>query len=264
MWTGVLLTAFVILVLIGVPIAFLIVTVIAVVRIRAYVLRQMAKDRREKELREWARGNGFAYSATEALMKFRCQPFECLQKGDHCCYYNIIEGTSANHRWRAFDYYYHSYYEGSLSDDDPRPLISWLIGTSKGDRHFSAVVIDAGIPLLPLTIRPRDMLDEVAELIGFEEIGFESAEFSQKFFVRSADRRWAYDVVHQKTMEILLAHPHFLLDFQGSQIIAYHHDKVFSLGEFESALKVVTGIVDGLPESVVRDLKGIDSGGVLS
>jgi hypothetical protein len=117
------------------------------------------------------------------------------------------------------------------------------------------VVIEAGTPLLPLAIRPRGLLDEVTEFIGFEEIGFESAEFSQKFVVKSPDRRWAYDVVHQKTMELMLAYPHFLIDFQGSQIMAYYHDRMFSLGEFESALNVVTGIVDGLPESAERDLK---------
>ena len=141
---------------------------------------------------------------------------------------------------RAFDHHYYS-------ETEP--------GRGKDHHYFSAVVIEAGMPLLPLAIRPRGPLDEVTEFIGFEETGFESAEFSQKFFVKSPDRRWAYDVVHQKTMELMLAHPHFLIDFQGSQIMAYYHDRMFSLAEFESALKVVTGILDNLPESVVRDLK---------
>ena len=230
-------------------IVFLVIAVMAAVRLRAYILRQMAKDRRQKELREWARTNGFAYSATEALMKFRCQPFECLQKGDYCYSFNVIEGTSGNRPLRAFDYHYYSETQS---------------GEHRDHHYFSAVVMEAGIPLLPLSIRPRGLLDEVTEFIGFEEIGFESAEFSQKFFVKSPDPRWAYDVVHQKTMELMLAHPHFLIDFQGSQVMAYYHNRMFSLGEFGSALKVVTGIVDGLPKSVVRDLKGIDSGGVLS
>jgi hypothetical protein len=43
--------------------------------------------------------------------------------------------------------------------------------------------------------------------------------------------------------------------------MAYYDNKTFTLGEFGSALKVVTGILDYLPESVVRELKGIDSGG---
>jgi hypothetical protein len=89
-------------------IVVLIIAAMAAVGIRAYVLTEMAKDRREKELREWARGHGFAYSATEALMSFRCQPFQCLQKGDYCDSFNVIEGTSGNRPLRAFDYHYYS------------------------------------------------------------------------------------------------------------------------------------------------------------
>jgi hypothetical protein len=37
--------------------------------------------------------------------------------------------------------------------------------------------------------------------------------------------------------------------------MAYYHDRMFSLGEFESALKVVAGIVDYLPRDVVEKLK---------
>jgi hypothetical protein len=253
-----------IFVLVVFPLVVLTTIVIAVVRLRAYILRQLARDRRSKEVREWARANGFTYSATEALMRFRCQPFECLLKGDHCCSYNVVEGNSGGRPFRAFDHCYHSYYEGPPPDEEHRPLIPWLMGVGKGEHHFSAVVMEAGIPLLPLAIRPRELLDKVTEFIGFEEIGFESAEFSEKFFVRSTDRRWAYDVVHQKTMEVLLAHPGYLMDFNGSQVIAYCHDRMFSLREFESALKLVTGIVEYLPRSAVVYPRVADAGGKTS
>ena len=140
---------------------------------------------------------------------------------------------------------------------------------SKGQRqthhhYFSALVVDAGLPLKPLFIRPEGFFDKVTEFVGFEDIDFESAEFSQKFYVKAPDRRWAYDVLHQKTMELMLAYPRFHIEFQGTQVIAYHDNRTFSLGEFSSALKVVTGILDYLPESVVRELKELYSGGRLS
>ena len=238
-------------------IVVLIVAFIVAVRIRAYILRQMAKDKREKELREWTRSKGFTYSVTEALMKFHCQPFECLQKGDYCYSYNVIGGTSDNRPFRAFDHSYH--YEASSSDDESWSPVLWLMGKDRTDHHFSAVVIEAGIPLKPLFIRPEGFFDKVTEFVGLDHIDFESTEFSQKFRVRSPDRRWAYDVVHQKTMELMLAHPGFLIDFHGSQVIAYYHDKTFSLEEFASALEVVTGIVDCLPQDVVEGLKQMPS-----
>ncbi len=135
---------------------------------------------------------------------------------------------------------------------------------SKGQRqthhhHFSALVVDAGLPLKPLFIRPEGFFDKLTEFVGFEDIDFESAEFSQKFYVKSPDRRWAYDVLHQKTMEMMLAYPRFHIEFQGTQVMAYHDNSTFSLGEFSSALKVVTGILDNLPPAVVEELKAMRS-----
>ena len=190
-------------------------------------------------------------------MKFRCQPFDCLQNGDYCYSYNVTEGTSGNRPFRAFDYCYRC--ESDSSERGSFLLVLWLMGRDRTDHHFSAVVIEAGIPLKPLSIRPEGFFNKIAEFVGLEDIDFESAEFSQRFRVRSPDRRWAYDVVHQKTMELMLAHPGFLVDFCGSQVMAYYHDRVFSLGDFESALKVVTGIVDYPPHDGVEKLKGMRS-----
>ena len=156
-------------------------------------------------------------------MKFRCQPFDCLQKGDYCYSYNIIEGTADNRPFRAFDHSYH--YEASSSDDESWSPVLWLMGKDRTDHYFSAVVIEAGIPLKPLFVRPEGFFDKVTEFVGLDHIDLESTEFSQKFRVRSPDRRWAYDVVHQKTMELMLAHPHFLIDFHGSQVMSHYHDR---------------------------------------
>ncbi len=197
--------------------------VMVAVRIKAFVLWYMASDRRQEKLSEWARTNGFTHSAstTEALMALRCPLLEDLQKGDHRYSRNIMVRASDNRSVCAFDHHYYYYRHipdgmpSSSGDDD------WQIpGKVKSHHYFSAVVVETGIPFLPLSIRPRDVLDEVSESIGFEEVGFESAEFSRRFSVKSADRRWAYDVVHQKTMELMLTYPRFHIEFQGSQVMA--------------------------------------------
>jgi hypothetical protein len=226
----------------------LIVIGVAVIGLAAWNRR--LRDKRRKELAEWARLNEFSFlPAEDYSIGFRYQFFKCLQRGDNRYGYNIMEGISGKRVVCAFDYHYETH-----SSD------------SKGNRqthhhHFSAVVVEAGLPLKPLFIRPEGFLDKVTEFVGFEDIDFESAEFSKRFFVKSPDRRWAYDVLHQATMELMLCYPRFIIDFQVSQVMAYWDNKTFSLGDFGSALKVVTGILDGLPDSVVRELKGIRSGG---
>lgn len=208
------------------------------------------KDKRRKELAGWAQANGLKFLPDkDHSVWMRYQPFKCLQRGEDRYAYNIMLGTAGQRVTCGFDYHYETHSTNSK-------------GQRQTHHHYlSALVVDAGLPLKPLFIRPEGLLDKVTEFVGIDDIDFESAEFSQKFFVKSPDRRWAYDVLHQKTMELMLAYPRFHIDFQGSQVMAYYDNKTFTLGEFGSALKVVTGILDYLPESVVRELKGIDSGG---
>jgi hypothetical protein len=234
------------------PILFFFLIIVAAIAaaIGFAIWNSWMKDKRRKELAGWAQANGLKFlSEKDHSVWLRYQLFKCLQRGENRYAYNIMLGTSGQRVMSGFDYHYETH-----SSD------------AKGNRqthhhYFSALVVDAGLPLKPLFIRPEGFFDKVTEFVGFEDIDFESAEFSQKFFVKSPDRRWAYDVLHQKTMELMLTYPRFHIEFQGTQVMAYHDNSTFSLGEFSSALKVVIGILDYLPESVVRELKGIDAGG---
>jgi len=233
------------------PIFFVLIVIAAIgAAIGFAIWNSRMKDKRHKELAGWAQANGLKFLPDkDHSVWMRYQPFKCLQRGEDRYAYNIMLGTSGTRVMSAFDYHYETHSTNSK-------------GQRQTHHHYlSALVVDAGLPLKPLFIRPEGLLDKVTEFVGIDDIDFESAEFSQKFFVKSPDRRWAYDVLHQKTMELMLAYPRFHIDFQGSQVMAYYDNKTFTLGEFGSALKVVTGILDYLPESVVRELKGIDSGG---
>src|SRR5512136_2785757 len=231
------------------PISIVVVIVLAIAAAIGFAIwNSRMKDKRRQELAGWAQANGLKFlPEKDHSVWLRYQLFKCLQRGENHYAYNIMLGTSGERVMSGFDYHYETH-----SSD------------SKGQRqthhhYFSALVVDAGFPLKPLYIRPEGLFDKVTEFVGLDDIDFESAEFSQKFFVKAPDRRWAYDVLHQKTMELMLTYPRFHIEFQGSQVMAYHDKSTFSPGEFSSALKVVTGILDYLPESVVRELKGIDS-----
>ena len=221
--------------------------------IGAVIWKARRREKRRKELAGWAQAHGLKFlPGDDHSIGFRFQLFKALQRGDNQYAYNIMEGIAGRYVVCGFDYHYQTYSSGSKG------------GRRTHHHRFSALVVDAGLPLKPLFIRPEGFFDKVTEFIGLDDIDFESAEFSRRFFVKSPDRRWAYDVLHQKTMELMLAYPRFFLEFQGSRVMAYYDNRTFSLGEFGSALKVVTGILDDLPDSVVRELKGIDSGGKLA
>ena len=58
-----------------------------------------------------------------------------------------------------------------------------------------------------LLIRKEGLGDKLLGGMGFDDIDFESEEFSRRFWVTSGDKRHAYDVVHPGMMEFLLEGP---------------------------------------------------------
>ena len=58
-----------------------------------------------------------------------------------------------------------------------------------------------------LLIRKEGLGDKVLGGLGFDDIDFESEEFSRRFWVTSSDKRYAYDVVHPGMMDFLLRGP---------------------------------------------------------
>jgi hypothetical protein len=221
-------------------IIILMLVVIAVLAIYSHYRNQQRKnDLMRVAVRHGWQFNPYHDSSIEA----RFAAFECLQEGDNRYAYNILEGRYHERGICAFDYHYETY-----STD------------SKGNRsthhhQFSAAVLDTRLPLKPLLIRPEGFFDKVTEFFGADDIDFESHEFSRKFFVKSPDRRWAFDVIHQKTMEFLLAAPRFTIEMAGPYVIAFRSSE-FDPDEFEQALRVASGIIDHLPNYLLSEWKG--------
>lgn len=208
----------------------------------AIYLNYLARKRRE-ELAAWAKSYGFRFLPDEDhSFDQRFSRFSCLQQGSRRYAYNVTLGMHFERTFSAFDYHYETY----STDSKGR--------RSTHHHYFSAVVVDSGLPLRPLYIRAEGWFDKIAEFVGVDDIDFESHEFSRKFHVKAPNRRWAYDVLPQETMEFLLGAPQFTIELQGTEVIAYR-GSTFATGDFEAATHVVNGILDRLPKSVLRELK---------
>ena len=78
-------------------------------------------------------------------------------------------------------------------------------GKSHVTYKFSYLILSIPFQHVPdLLIRREGMFDKLAGAIGFDDIDFESLEFSDRFLVKSSDKRFAYDVLHARTMAFLL------------------------------------------------------------
>ena len=190
---------------------------------------------RRKALLAWAQAHGLRFDpAKDRGLRQRFPEFKCLHRGDSRYAYNVMSGEPAGQSVLAFDYHY-----GTGA------------GKSRQEHYFSAVIVASPFPLKPLLIRREGFFDKVKEFLGFDDIDFESAEFSRKFYVSSPDKRWAYDVIHQRMMEYLLAAPHFSIQFDAEHLIVWR-DKRLSPIEFSAALDLVHGLLDRMPEYLVR------------
>jgi hypothetical protein len=218
---------------------FGVVALIAVFAIFAY----LQAEKRRKELAGWAQSHGLRFSADrDSRMDDRYPDFGCLRQGEARYAYNITNGNWKARGLTAFDYHYETH---STNSEGQRQT---------HHNYFSAVILDTEYRLRPLTVRAETFVDKIAGFVGFEDINFESAEFSREFYVKSPDRKWAYDMIQQSTMEFLLQSPRFAIEMHGRSVIASRGD-TFSPATFEAAIAVIEGILERLPPGLQKELR---------
>ncbi len=135
-----------------------------------------------------------------------------LDQGSNRYAYNMLTGVYANHQVMVFDYHYETY-----SRDNK--------GNRQTHHHyfsFFMLMLDRSFP--ELTIGPEGFLSKFAQAVGYDDIDFESHEFSRRFCVRSKDKKFAYDICHARAMEYLLANPDLIVEIEGPVVaIAFSH-----------------------------------------
>jgi len=191
---------------------------------------------RRKKLRAWASARGFRFEpAADRSFDDRYPTFGCLRVGYSRYAYNLATGQASGRPVIAFDY---RYVTGS--------------GKNRHVHRFSGVLLESEIALQPLRIRPENLFDRVGEFFRLDDIDFESAEFSRSFHVKSPSKRWAFDVLHQRTIEFLLASARFSIQFSDDHLLVWR-GRTFSPDAFDEAIGVATGILDRMPEYVTRE-----------
>ena len=198
-----------------------------------------AKKRRE-ELRAWAQSRGLHFSEHRDDSHEDDYPdFSAFRRGRSRHAFNRCRGTIDDRDVCAFDYHYTTTSRDSKGN------------TSTQHHYFSGVLVRAQIPLEPLVVRPEHFFDKMASFFGKDDIDFESAEFSRQFHVSSPDRKWAYDVLHQRAIEFLLDHPVFTIEFGHRHVLVMRKSR-FDAPTFDHALDIAIGLLDRLPEYVRR------------
>jgi hypothetical protein len=120
--------------------------------------------------------------------------------------------------------------------------------------HFSYLILRIALRQVPdLSIRPEGFFDKIAGAMGFDDIDFESAEFSRKFHVKSPDKRFAYDVVDPRMMEFLLANAKRQVQIVGGSFLLWEGTRRWAPEEFRERIAFARAFFDRWPEHVVKE-----------
>jgi hypothetical protein len=130
-----------------------------------------------------------------------------LRRGDVRYAYNVFHGYHLEYPVTIFDYHF-----------------STPGGKSGYDYYWSAFVIEMKTNFPDLMISHESRESRLVEALGESHIAFESAEFSHTFRVRSADKKFAYDVCNSKMMEYLLANKDLTIEIHGTAVALLSED----------------------------------------
>ena len=181
--------------------AFLI--IVLVVGGAAFVvgLTQWLPERaRRRALGQLARRLGMRYALSDPSVAARYDSLSVLGDDPHAVATNVLVGTYRGHRLCAFDFY---------------PLGRQIL-CYKSRREapaFTVFVLEQEQRFPRLRIYPETAASKLAQALGYEDIDFESVEFSEAFCVRSPDRKFAFDVCHPRMMTYLLRHRDMIVEF---------------------------------------------------
>jgi hypothetical protein len=167
----------------------------------------IAARKRREALFELATRLGLSFSADhdrELASQFGF--LDKLAQGSNRYAYNVLRGTFQGHEVLVFDYHYETH-----STD------------SKGRRqthhhYFSFFILMLPMAFPELVISQEGIFSKLAQAFGYDDIDFESAEFSRTFCVRSKDKKFAYDVCHARAMEYLLANRDLTIEIERNAL----------------------------------------------
>ena len=99
-------------------------------------------------------------------------------------------------------------------------------GRSRQTHYFTPLLVHTPWQLGKIIIRPEGFFDKLSALIGFNDIDLDFREFNKKFYVKSPDKKYAYDLLHVRAMEHLLEHSGITVETGGRSYLFYYDGKM--------------------------------------
>lgn len=223
----------------------LLVVLVATVVVTLIYLGHLAARKRREALMGLARELGFRFAQErDRDHDNRYAEFEIFRRGRSRAAYNTLRG-SVPIGGRAVH----------INMGDYRYTIK--TGKSSTTYKFSYMILHLPFPTVPsLFVRRENILDKVAGAVGFDDIDFESAEFNKRYYVKSSDKKFAYDVIHPRMMEFFLSTESPVTDIKDG--LCCLHDgttRVWDVSEFKQRLWWARHFLESWPDYLTSALE---------
>jgi len=166
----------------------------------------------------------------DRYMPKRYRFLDKLRRGRDRYAYNVLSGSYQGHEVLIFDYHYKT-------------------GSGKDTHHyyFSFFILQLTASFPELIIVPENIFSKIAQAVGYDDIDFESHEFSRKFCVRSPNKKFAYDVCNARMIEYLLSNTNLSIEIE-EMALAISFNSRLAPDKIESNLNRLITIRSLLPD----------------
>src|SRR5688572_9636987 len=203
------------------------------------IISMVAAAKRRKALEELAARIGFTFDADAEDGDSPADTydgFDPFGRGRARRASNVLRGRRGATNWELFDYRFTT---GG--------------GKNKKTHRYGIAAATVPVRFRNMTLRPEGVFDKVASLAGFDDINFESEEFSRRYHVSCDERKFAYDVIHPQMIEFLLRCPRRHWQLRG-HVVLLHKSGSFDAREMEEMLGMVDGFLERIPAYVREDV----------
>jgi hypothetical protein len=162
-----------------------------------------------------------------------------------CCI-NVMTGSFDSHPVTLLDYYYITSGAGEW----------WWAPSWERHRFFSLFVADMNSDFPELTIAAEGFFSKISQAIGYRDIDFESHEFSERYVVRSKNKKFAYDFCNAQMIDYLLDSEIIPIEVEKNAL-ALGFDYQYDVGSLKFNLRHLAKIRSLIPRYLFDDSLGL-------
>jgi hypothetical protein len=172
-------------------------------------------DRRRQNQRnpEIQRRDGLAALARKLNLRF--SPQNDFQLAERLSFLSWLSRGDVRFAYNAS----HGHHEGF-----PIFIFDYRFSIGRYDYYWSAYILKMNTNFPDTLITRENFESRLLESIGQSHVTFESADFSQAYSVRAADKKFAFDVCNPKMIDYLLANRDLIIEIRNGAILLLFED----------------------------------------